>query len=171
MAAYGTEYTSFKNAMEAGDWGALNFPLLQQHIGQNPGNQLDSPLWVHMVAGLGSGLYLFDENGCAVNPLDDNDDRYGCNGNAPADNFNPANVAFNLDRLVETNGQPNSSSNHPLLNGPTTLRTGAYNTNMAGPLGSDLVRKLTDPTTGIVLDSWIDADGNAHGDASTFMGP
>ena len=148
MAAYGSEYTSFKNAMETGDWGALNFPLLKQHIGQNTGNQLDSPLWVHMVAGLGSGLYLFDENGCAVNPLDDNDDRYGCDGNAPADNFNPANVVFNLDRLVETNGQPNSSSNHPLLNGPTSLRTGAYNTNMAGPARRELGAQVDRPDDG-----------------------
>ena len=31
---------------------------------------------------------------------------------------------------------------------------------MAGPLGATLIRRLTDPDTGIVLDSWYDADGN-----------
>lgn len=171
LAAYGTEYNTFRTAMATSDWGALDFNLLKQHIGQNPGNQLDSPLWVHMVAGLGSGLFLFDENGCPVNPLDTNTQRYGCDGNAPSDNFDPGRVYFNLDRLVEADGSENSSSNHALLNGPSSLRTGAFNPNMAGPLGSTMIQRLTDPVGGIVLDSWIDADGNPHGAAAAFMNP
>jgi len=169
IAAWGTQYDQFKTAMENGDWGALNFGLLKQHIGQNTGNQLDSPLWVHMVAGLGSGLYLFDENGGAVSPLDDNANRYGCDGNAPADNFDPARVRFVLDRLVEPDGSVNSSSGHALLNGQSGLRLGALNPNLAGPLGAGLIQRLTNPTTGIVLDSWLDADGTPHGDAFDFM--
>ena len=43
--------------------------------------------------------------------------------------------------------------------------------NLAGPLGAALIRRLSDPTTGIVLDSWIDADGVARGGAPTFVGP
>lgn len=171
MIAWGTEYTSFKTAMENGDWGNLDFNLLKNHIGQNTNNQQDSPLWVHMVAGLGSGLFLFDENGCAVNPLDDNDDRYGCDDNAPADNFDPARVAFVLDRLVESDGRANSSSNHPMLNGPSPLRVGAFNPNLAGPLGSETIMKLTDPNLGIVLDSWLDSDGDPQGQASGFLNP
>ena len=30
--------------------------------------------------------------------------------------------------------------------------------------------RLTDPTTGIVLDSWLNADGDARGDAQGFLG-
>ena len=36
---------------------------------------------------------------------------------------------------------------------------------MAGPLGLRLVRRLTDPDFGIVLDSWLDADGLPQGNA------
>ncbi len=169
LASHGAAYDQFRTAMAAGDWGALNFGLLEQHIGQNTGNRLNSPMWVHMVAGLGSGLFLFDENGAPVNPLDDNANRYGTGGTAPSANFDPARVRFVLDRLVEPDGTANSSSAHALIDGPTLLRVGAINPNLAGPLGADLVRRLTDPTTGIVLDSWIDADGAPHGDAHDFM--
>jgi hypothetical protein len=34
---------------------------------------------------------------------------------------------------------------------------------------SNLIRRLTDPVLGIKLNSWIDADGNSHGQANTFM--
>ena len=131
LANYGTEYDSFRTSMTADNFAALDFNLLRDHIGKNPGNQLDSPLWVHMVAGLGSGLFLFDEDGCAVNPLDDNDDRVGCNGVAPADAFNAANVFFALDRLVLPNGQETSSGNHPFL------ALGALSGRHHGVLGSD----------------------------------
>lgn len=47
----------------------------------------------------------------------------------------------------------------------------AFNPNMAGPLGSVMIQRLTDPTSGIPLDSWIDADGSAHGQSPTLMGP
>jgi len=171
LTAWSTEYDTFRAAMDGGNWGALDFDLLQDHIGRNPGNQQDSPLWVHMVVGLGSGLFLFDEDGCAVNPLDDNADRYGCDDDAPADNFDPARVAFVLDRLVEPDGSANSSSNHPMLTGPTGYRLGAVNPNLAGPLGSDLIGRLCDPVGGIVLDSWIDADGRTQGQADDFLGP
>ena len=63
---------------------------------------MNSPLWVHMVAGLGSGLFLFDEDGCPENPLDNDSNRAGCDGNAPATHFDPADAAFDLDRIVET---------------------------------------------------------------------
>ena len=36
---------------------------------------------------------------------------------------------------------------------------------MAGPLGATLARRLADPATGIVLDSWIDANRTPHGGA------
>lgn len=174
MANYGAEYTALRTALADPSLTGLDnnmFQTLKAHIGQNPGNQLNSPLWVHMVSGLGSGLFLMDENGAPVNPLDTNDDRAGSGGVAPAITFDLANVAYNLDRMVEPDGSSNSSSNHPMQQAGigTVLRLGADNPNMSGPLGSDLIRKLTDPATGIVLDSWIDADGNLGGSAGTFV--
>jgi len=168
---HGAAYDAFRTALEAGDFGSLDYPLLRQHIGQNPGNQLDSPFFVHQVAGLGSGLFLFDDNGAAVNPLDQNANRYGTEGVAPAANFNPARVTLNLDRVVEPNGVSNGSSNHALENpgvGPN-LRDGATDPDMAGPLGATLLRRLTDPANGLVLDSWIDADGVLRGGATTHV--
>jgi hypothetical protein len=171
LANFGTEYNNFLTAMATADYGALDYNLLQSHIGQNPGNQLDSPLWVHAVSGLGSGLFLFDQDGCAVNPLDDNAQRVGCNDVAPSASFDPARAVFDLDRLVDPTGVSAGSNNHALLNGGiSTLRDGALFPGLSGPLGATLLQRLTDPNTGIILDSWIDADGASQGDASTHMG-
>ncbi len=171
LSAYGEEYDDFRAAIATDDFASLDFDQLKLHFGQNTGNQLDSPLWVHMVAGLGTGLFLFDEHGRPINPLDQNDNRAGCD-ESPADTFNLANVAFNLDRIVDQNGASQGSSNHPMLapgQGPN-LRDGGANTDMAGPLGSALIDVLTNPATGIVLDSWVDADGTPRGDAVPLIG-
>lgn len=171
LSTYATEYSDFRTAMAGNDFGALDFDLLKTHIGENPGNQMNSPLWVHMVAGLGSGLFLFDDDGCAVNPLDTDANRKGCEGQAPANNFDPARVRFNMDRIVDDNGVSQASSTHPLLDpgvGPD-LRDGADNPNLAGPLGSILVQKLCNPTSGIILNAWIDANGLNQGDAGNFV--
>ncbi len=180
IANWGTEYNTFRDALENDNYGNLDFTLLQTHIGANPGNQLNSPFFVHMAAGLGTGLFLVDENGCAVNPLDDNDNRVGCNlpnPLSPQDRFDQATfqstVRFDLDRLVESSGVSNGSNNHPLLNpgvGPN-LRDGALDPNMSGPLGATLLEKLADPTNGVILDSWLDADGNLQGSAGTYITP
>jgi hypothetical protein len=165
--------------METNDFANLNWAQLQQHIGANPGNQLNSPFFVHMVSGLGSGLFLMDQYGCPVNPIDDNEDRIGCNFNdfdnfngfAPSAIYDPANVVYNLDRIVEKNGVSNGSNSHPMLDpgaGPL-LRDGADDPDMAGPLGASLIELLADPLNGIILDSWIDADGNLGGQAGTFV--
>ncbi len=164
-----TEYDQFRNAIQTEDWGALDFELLKEHFGQNTGNQLNSPFWVHNVAGLGSGLFLFDQDGCAVNDIDDFDDRVGCDGEAPADNFDPARVVFSLDRIVDESGVSTGSNNHMMLNGPSTLRDGATFPNLSGPLGATLIEKLADPDTGIVLDSWLDANSNARGGAKPLI--
>jgi hypothetical protein len=173
LAQYGAEYAAFTAAMASDDYGALDFELLKRHLGQNPGNQLDSPLWVHMVAGLGSGLFLFDSAGRPVNPLDQDEERKGCDGVAPASVFDPANAALNLDRIVDRTGAVRGSNNHALLRPGQgrNLRTGAARPNMAGPLGADLIELLVDPTLGVVLDSWIDADGQLRGQAATFLPP
>lgn len=171
MQDFGTQYAAFKSAIENNEFDKLDFQLLKQHIGQNPGNQLNSPIWVHMVAGLGSGLYLFDENGCAVNPLDTDANRFGCDGNAPASNFDPGRVFFNLDRIVDNNGVANGSSNHPMLLpgvGPYR-RDNALNPRLSGPLGKTLIDRLTDPASGCRLDSWLDANGDLQGDASLYV--
>jgi hypothetical protein len=165
LANYGALYDEFRTTMANNRFDLLNFPVLRQHFGQNPGNQLNSPLWVHMVAGLGSGLFLFDDNGAAVNPLDQNDNRVGSDGVAPADTFDPANVRLNLDRIVDELGRTTGSSNHTFIGpGPgPSMRDGALNPNLTGPMGATLIRKLTDPTAGVVLDSYYDANGAPHG--------
>ena len=179
IANYGTAYNDFISRMDTNDFANLNWAQLQQHIGANPGNQLNSPFFVHMVSGLGSGLFLMDQYGCPVNPIDDDDDRKGCNFNdfdnnngfAPNAIYDPANVVYNLDRIVEKDGVSNSSNTHPMLNpgvGPQ-LRDGADDPNMAGPLGSSLIETLADPLNGIILDSWIDANGDLGGQAGVVV--
>jgi hypothetical protein len=171
LARYGAEYAAFRTAMTNNNFGALNFGLLAEHIGRNPGNQLNSPIGVHMVAGLGSGLFLFDETGCPENPLDNNANRQYCPDGAPAGNFNAANVRYNLDGLVEPTGAQNTSSGHPALDRDrvSRLRAGSLNPNLSGPLGAELIQTLTDPVAGVVLDSWIDADGQPGGGAAEFL--
>ncbi|MCB9892611.1 MAG: hypothetical protein H6833_13245 [Planctomycetes bacterium] len=171
MADFGTQYTAFKDAMANNEFDKLDFNLLKEHIGQNPGNQLNSPIWVHMVSGLGSGLFLFDENGCAVNPLDTNANRYGCDGKAPSTTFDPVRAFFNLDRIVLPNGVANGSSNVPMNvpNATPLRRDGALFPNLSGPLGKSIIDKLIDPTAGCVLDSWIDANGVLGGDAGLYV--
>ncbi|MHC4956712.1 MAG: hypothetical protein ACYTGZ_22980, partial [Planctomycetota bacterium] len=162
-----------KTALATNDFAALDFDKLQLHFGKNPGNTMNSPLFVHMVAGLGTGLFLFDKDGCAVNPLDIDSQRYGCENVAPKDNFDLTRVRFNLDRIVNDEGVATGASNHALITpvvGPN-LRDGALNPNLAGPLGKTLIRKLTDPGTGIVLDAWIDADGVPQGTAPEKINP
>ena len=166
---FGTEYDTFRTALQTGDFASLDFNLLKTHIGENPGNQLNSPFFVHMAAGLGTGLFLFDEHGCPVNPLDDDDDRVGCDGVAPADSFDVGRVVLDLDRIVLENGDSTGSNNHPMQNGASTLRDG-NDTGLAGPLGADTIETMTDPNTGVVLDSWLDADGDTGGNASDYVG-
>ena len=166
---FGTDYNNFRTAMATGDYGTLDFGLLRDHIGKNPGNQLNSPMWVHMVAGLGSGLFLFDQYGGPVNPLDNNANRVGAQGVAPAANFDPANVRFDLDRIVLEDGTATGSNTHPMLDLNATRRDGASHEHLAGPMGETLVELLANPATGIVLDSWLDADGGKQGDASTHL--
>lgn len=172
LASFGeANYDAFRSAMAGSNYDALDFDQLATHIGANTGNTLESPLFVHMVAGLGSGLFLFDEHGCPVNPLDDDDDRAGCDGTAPADvPFDEDRVAFDLDRVVAPDGTSYASSNHALLEpAASSLRDGAGDPTMAGPLGATLIERLTDPDTGIVLDSWVDADAAAQGNAGTWV--
>lgn len=169
---FGNEYAEFRELYYDNDFDALVdngfFDLLRTHIGLNTGNQLDSPFFVHMVAGLGTSLFLFDANGCPVNPFDNNANRQNCNNQAPADIFDVNNVAYDLDRIVEFDGQTNSTSIHPRLNNRGPRRDG-NNYMMAGPLNRGLLERLTDPDLGLVLDSWIDADSNAQGDAANYI--
>jgi hypothetical protein len=193
VAAFGATYQRFLQLYNARDYEAFAAPIndtatetmfdvLQEHIGQNPGNQLNSPFFVHMAAGLGSGLFLSDANGCPVNPLDDNTNRPICldaNGNRTSPRAlweaNPAarvaQVRFDWDRLVEVNGITNASSSHPLTEFGANLRDGSQNDDLTGPLGRTLLNRLTniDPDAApigyvpLVLDTWITADGEVQG--------
>lgn len=180
LTNFGPQYDAFRAAMTARNYAALDFNLLQQEFGRNTGNADNSPFWAHMAAGLGSGLFLFDENGCPVNPLDTDNQRRGCYSDPlnfvfvqPAAIFDIANVVYDLDRIVEPNGVANGSNNHTWINLPLgpSLRDGAADPELAGPLGATLIQKLSDPATGIVLDSWIDSNGALKGDAATHIGP
>lgn len=167
-------YDAFAQAIASGDFASLDYDMLQEHIGSNPGNQLNSPVWVHAAAGLGSGLFLFDEHGCPINPLDEDDDRAGCGGVAPADiAFDPDNAAYDLDRIVNEDGTSNGSNNHPLFNPAEggALRDGASDPNLSGPLGATLLQKLADRQNGVVLDAWLDADGELRGAADSVLEP
>lgn len=169
MKEFGKEYKDFVKIMEKGDYEDLDFALLAEHIGGNTQNQLNSPFFVHMTTGLGTGLFLFDEDGCPVNPLDDNANRAGCDGVAPATRWaefiaGDRDLKYNLDANVEWTGVSNGSSSNPMLSGSASpLRDGANFPEMAGPMGARLVNKLAHPKEGLVLDSWIDADGDLDG--------
>jgi hypothetical protein len=172
LADFGPQYDAFRTALASGNYGALDFNLLKTHFGKNPGNQLDSPFFAHMAAGLGTGLFLFDDQGRPVNPLDTFAGRKGAQNVAPASVFDPARVDLDLDRVVDASGAEKGSNNHAWLDpaeGPG-LRDGAQNPALAGPLGATLIRKLADPVNGIVLDSWLDANGASQGDAATHVG-
>jgi hypothetical protein len=173
LQEYGDLYNTFRTAMATSQFDQLDFGELRKHFGQNTSNRYNSPLWVHMVAGLGTGLFLFDEDGCPINPLDNDDQRKGCDNVAPAAKFDLTRVKYNLDRVVDANGVPTGSSNQALnlpRVGPNR-RDGAPDPNMAGPLGAELIRRLTDPDTGIVLDSWMDANGNVNPALDAILNP
>lgn len=144
---------------------------MRTHIGLNTSNQLDSPYFVHMVAGLGTGMFLFDDVGCPVNPFDNNANRQNCGGQSPAERFAANafnNVKYDLDRMVQADGQTNTSSAHPLLYRGNIGRTTA-NSQMSGTLPREMLEKLADPNLGLILDSWLDANGNAQGNAANFL--
>jgi len=171
---FGDDYAVFFAAYQDRDYATIDNEIglanLANFIGQNTNNQNDNPYFVHMAAGLGTSLFLFDANGCPVNPVDANADRFYCEGNAPADIFDLNNVAYDLDRIVEITGVQNSSTTHPMLEAAfTQLRGGSLQPNLSGPLGGQLVSKLADPNFAVILDSWIDSDGNAQGDAANFL--
>jgi hypothetical protein len=173
IANYGTQYDSFRTALANGNFGALDFNLLRQHFGRNTSNQLNSPFFAHMAAGLGTGLFLFDEYGAPVNPLDTHTDRKGTDNVPPSTVFNPNRVYYDLDRIVQPTGVANGSNNHTWLDAAgvdPTLREGATDPDMAGPLGASIIEMLADPVNGLVLDAWLDANGAAQGNASTFLG-
>ena len=167
-ATWRPKYDAFRTAIRTQNFAALDFPELRDEIGLNTGNQNNTPFFVHQVAGLGSGLFLFDENGCAVNGLDNFAGRKGCTV-APSANPNPA--ALNLDRIVDETGRELGSNNHPMVSNGSgdNLRLGAGDPAMTGPLGADLLNLLTDPDTGLVLDSWLDADSAKQGGAGTIL--
>jgi hypothetical protein len=166
-AAYEQFFADYQN----NNFANFNFNLLQQQIGQNTGNQQNSPFWVHMAAGLGSGLFLFDVDGCPNNPLDNNANREYCNDQAPAQRFNVNNTVYDLDKLVQLNGVPNASTSHPRLDGrgQGARRQGASNDEMSGPLGAQTLQKLAHPAQGVILDSWMDADGVPQGNANQYI--
>lgn len=169
IATFGAGYAQFRTDIENRNYANLDYNLLRTHIGSNPGNQLDSPYFVHQAAGLGTGLFQFDANGCPNNPFDANDNQQFCNGVSPADRFNVNNTVYDLDKVVELGGTSNASSNQPVLDGFAQLRAGSLNPEVAGPYGANLLQKLTDPNTGLILDSWLDANGAAQGNAANFI--
>jgi len=170
---FGADYAVYFADIENRNYANLDFPLLQQHLGQNTNNHLDSPYYVHMVAGLGSGLMATDEFGCPVNPLDANANRQFCANGAPADNFaNAVNaIVYDMDKAVEFAGGTNASLTKPFIENAAlgvNLRS-LGNAGFSGPMAPTLLQKLADPAVGVYLDSWIDANGQAQGDAANYI--
>ncbi|MCB9684688.1 MAG: hypothetical protein H6735_06615 [Alphaproteobacteria bacterium] len=171
------DYPVFFDILENRDYQAYAdnnyFELLQTEIGHNTGNQLNNPYFPHMVSGLGTGLLQFDADGCPNNPLDNNANRQYCPNGAPAANFDPNNTVYDLDKTVELNGVSNTSHTQPLLEqSQYPMRTGSIDPYLAGPIGSLLLYKLAhyDANQGaLILDSYVDADGNARGGAANFI--
>ena len=173
-AALMAQYAAFVAAYDNADFANIDFNVLQAEIGQNTGNQNNSPFFVRMMSGMGTGLFLFDAAGCPVNPLDADAARFNCNGAAPADTFADQvnNVVYDLDRAVEFNGIPNTSNAHPRENFQGAQRGGATNGQMAGPLGSQTLQRLMggdNINNALILDAWFDADGNAQGEAANLL--
>lgn len=167
------QYDAFVAAYEAQDFANIDFSVLEREIGQNPGNQRNSPFFVRMMVGLGTGLFLFDRDGCPVNPLDGVRFRDYCRV-APASQFAEKvnEVRFDLDRFVESSGVSNASTTHPMQRFGGAQRAGANNPSMAGPLGAQTIQRLIggdDIRNGLILDSWFDANGRALGDASRHV--
>ncbi|MCB9679649.1 MAG: hypothetical protein H6737_31370 [Alphaproteobacteria bacterium] len=125
----------------------------------SPNNSDGNAMYVRMASGLGTGLYATDSNGCPANAYDNRADRPGCGGTAPADRWGTDAIGFELDRMVEISGIANAASFHPYTAIPAVTRDGALNTGLAGPLGSNSLQLLNDPTGG-AIDSWLDANGN-----------
>jgi len=183
---FGADYEAFvatyDDAIANADFSNIDFALLQTEIGLNTSNQRNNPFFVRMVAGLGTALFLFDANGCPVNPLDQRADRADpddgnqdgiCNNQSPQDNFADlaTNVVYDLDRIVEVTGQTNAASIHPMIQQRGPYRDG-NNRMMAGPLNQTLINRLTNPDPnagGILLDTYLDADGNAQGNADLIL--
>ena len=171
--AFHADYFAASQNADANFYANLDYDQLQADIGLNTGNQNNSPYFVHMAAGLGTGLFQFDDTGCPNNPLDPEANRQYCPNGAPADNFDANNTVYDLDRIVENTGVANSSFTHPLIYDESgeTNRRGARSQYLSGTLGTDLLEKLADPdpNVGLHLDSWLDADGNAQGNAADFL--
>jgi hypothetical protein len=56
-----------------------------------------------------------------------------------------------------------------LLENGALLRDGSADPDLAGPLGRGMILRLTDPDTGIVLDSWLDTAAAPQGNASSWV--
>jgi hypothetical protein len=175
---FGADYQQFFQILEDRDYAAYAnngyFNLLQAEIGQNTSNQRNNPYFVHMVAGLGTGMLQVDATGCPNNPLDNNANRQFCPNGAPAANFNPNNTVYDLDKTVEISGVSNTSHTQPMLDpiSGIPMRAGSIDPGLAGPIGTLMLYKLAhfDPNQGgLILDSYVDADGNAQGGAANFI--
>ncbi len=167
------EYDLFAAAYERRDFAAIDFDVLRREIGQNPGNQRNSPFYVRMITGLGTGLFLFGDDGCPINPLDPRADRGWC-AEAPAEAFaeRVGQVAYDLDRMVEPGNIVNVSTGHCVAPEPARAGCGD-NPPMTRPLPGRILDKLMggdDIADALVLDAWLDADGTPRGLAEQFIG-
>lgn len=51
----------------------------------------------------------------------------------------------------------------------SSLRDGAIHPYQCGPMGKSILEKIADPDNGLILDAWIDADGNFGGTAGQII--
>jgi hypothetical protein len=151
---FGADYAVYFDDIENRNYANLDFALLQTHLGLNTNNHLDSPYYVHMTVGLGTGLMATDPVGCPVNPLDANANRFFCNGVAPADVFADAvnTIKFDMDKAVEFAGGTNASLTKPFIEnagqgvGLRSLGNGGF----SGPMAPTILEKLAHPRDRVV---------------------
>ena len=83
-------------------------------------------------------------------------------------------LVYDWDKVVEANGIANVSLTKPLLEAGSLLGAGAPlrgsgGPGLSGPLNNLLLQKLANPAGGLILDSWVDANGAAQGDAANYI--
>jgi hypothetical protein len=144
--------------MQAGDFAALDFPLLRDHFGRNTGNQLNSPLFAHMVAGLGTGLFLFDDHGCAGQSARHVRQPRRRRRRRALDELRRRRVRLNLDRIVEPTAWRTARATTWRSPGRARRRCATARSIRRSrvPLGATLIQTPRRSANGIVLDSWLD---------------
>lgn len=67
------------------------------------------------------------------------------------------------------NNQANALASTNCSAGQAKLRNGAVNGRTDGPMGQYMLQLLSDPNNGVILDSWLNANGAPEGNAANYI--